>query len=140
MPFTSTNRSAASVCRAGTEAHAVMLWYSNSERVFALQATACTGGRQARRPAATSQLGTQRQPGNGGEVGRDLTTRFLQHGEALAHQARLADAARVARGIECRNDAMLVIEYRHRERNDSIGELILHRGVAEAAAVLDQRP
>ena len=51
----------------------------------------------------------------------------------------LRDAARVARGVQRRHHAAAVIEHRHRQRDDAVGELVLDRGVAAAAALLDER-
>src|SRR5580765_1425490 len=105
---------------------------------FSLSGYGLRQGPSSRR-TLRSELGTERQPGNGRQVGGDLATRLLQHRETLTHQGGPGDAARVTRGVERRHDALLMVEYRYREGHDSVGELIFHRRVTQPQALLDQR-
>src|SRR6185295_15436305 len=87
-----------------------------------------------------SDLGAEREAGNPGELGGDLLACTPQHGESLAHQLGLGRPARMAGAVERRNHASVLVENWHRQGNDAIRQLVLHRGIAVAPAFLYQLP
>ena len=88
--------------------------------------------------ASASRLRAQRQARHAQQLARDLRAELLQQREALAHQLRLGDLLRVARAVQRRDHAPRLIVDGHRDRDDAVRQLVLHRGVAGAPALLDQ--
>ena len=123
----------------GVRAHATR--YSYSEKFFAFRLRPA-----ARRPSSAERAAAARQicalSDSQGTVARSAEICRLTCC-SIARRSRTSlrrgDAARVARGVERGDHAPLMIEHRYGERDDAVGEFVLDRRVAAAAALLDER-